>query len=253
MSSDRSGGRERRRSRSAHVVTRPVVPLNGSVRHSVWRRAAILFTACIALVVLASAQELHAALLQLLHVVEAAIERHPTIGVLLFVSVTALSAMLAFVSVAVVVPAAVLAWGEPMSLLLLWLGWTLGGICSYLIGKFLGRPAVRWLVTSRTLDSFEHRVRADAPFWLVLLLQLALPSEVLGYMLGIARYSFARYLLALALAELPYSFATVLLGTGFIEQRGVLILTMGLSIALLSIGGLYILRRVLHPVSTEFR
>jgi uncharacterized membrane protein YdjX (TVP38/TMEM64 family) len=218
--------------------------MDGFVHHNVGRRAAILFVACIALAALASAHELHTALLGLLHAAEAVIERHPTAGILLFVAVTALSAMLAFVSVAVVVPAAVLAWDEPMTLMLLWLGWILGGICSYAIGRFLGRPAVRWLTTKRTLSSFEHRVHANAPFWLVLLLQLALPSEVLGYMMGIARYSFARYLLALALAELPYSFATVLLGTGFLEHRGSLILAMGISIAMLSIGALYALRRV---------
>lgn len=225
--------------------------MNGSVRHSVLRRAAILFVVCLALATIASAQELHAALLHLLHAVEAAIERHPVVGVLLFVIVTALSAMLAFVSVAVLMPAALLVWGQPMSLMLLWLGWILGGICSYSIGKFLGRPAVRWLTTHRTLDSFEHRVRADMPFWLVLLLQLALPSEVLGYAMGLARYSFARYLLALAVAKLPYSFATVLLGAGFLENRSTLILILGVSIATLSLGALYALRRVLHSADTK--
>lgn len=55
-------------------------------------------------------------------------------------------------------------------------------------------------------------------FGSVLLFQLALPSEIPGYLLGLARYPLPRYLAALMLAELPYAVGTVLLGIGFVNR-----------------------------------
>lgn len=217
------------------------------MQYAGWRRAAALLGVCLALAALASSAELHQALLHLLRAVEGTIDRNPAAGMLVFVAVAAVSAMLAFVSVAIIVPAAVLAWGEPLSLLLLWIGWTLGGVFSYLLGRFIGRPAARWLGFDHLLQNLEHQVQRDAAFWFVLLLQLALPSEVLGYAMGAARYPLSRYLLVLSLAELPYSIATVALGAGFLEQRGGSIIMVGIGIAAVSLGALYGIRRKTRP------
>jgi uncharacterized membrane protein YdjX (TVP38/TMEM64 family) len=217
------------------------------IQHGVvWRRAIILLSLCIALAAIASSGDLHEALIHVLEAARREIDRHPTTGALLFVVLAAVSAMFTFVSIAIVVPAAVFAWGEPASLLLLWVGWILGGVGTYGIGRLLGRPAVRWLTTNQALYRFESRVQRDAPLWLVLLLQLALPSEIPGYVLGIARYPFIRYLLALSLAELPYTFATVYLGASFLQNRSGLVLVIGISIVLVSVVAFYLLRRVMQ-------
>jgi uncharacterized membrane protein YdjX (TVP38/TMEM64 family) len=112
---------------------------------------------------------------------------------------SALAAMLAFVSSWVLVPFAVFTWGAPVALLLLWTGWLLGGAAMYAIGRFLGRPAVWWLVRSDSLVRYEQRFARHMPFYIVLLVQLSLPSEIPGYLLGLVRYSFVRYLAAYAL------------------------------------------------------
>jgi len=212
---------------------------------AVWRRAAVLVGLCVGLAVFESAENLHEALLEVLAVAQTVVDRHPIAGTLLFVAFAAVSAMFTFVSIAVLVPAAVYVWGEPGSMALLWLGWILGGAATYGIGTWFGRPVVRWVTSNPALLRFEHRVQQNAPFWLILLLQLALPSEVPGYVLGLARYPFLRYLLALAIAELPYTVATVYLGTSFLERRRGVILGAGLAIALLSVVAFYLLRRVL--------
>lgn len=223
---------------------------------AVWRRAAILGLLCIVLAAVAASAGLHAALIDVLTVAQEVITRHPLLGPALFVVFAAITAMFAFVSTAVIVPAAVFTWGEPLSLLLLWVGWMLGGICTYGIGRFLGRPVIRWLSAGGTLHRFEKRIRRDAPFGLVLLFQLALPSEITGYVLGLVRYRFSRYLLALALAELPYTAATVYLGASFVERRSTAILVMGIALVTLSVAAFYILRRRLSaphapPGSTD--
>ncbi len=126
--------------------------------------------------------------------------------------------MIAFFSTAVLVPIAVVTWNEWATFGLLWLGWTLGGAVAYAVGRFLGRHVVATLSSGHAL-AYADRVSQAAPFGLVLLFQLGLPSEIPGYVLGMVRYRFAKYLLALVLAELPYAAATVFLGVSFLEGR----------------------------------
>jgi uncharacterized membrane protein YdjX (TVP38/TMEM64 family) len=212
-------------------------------RGIVWRRAIIITLLCIFLAVVASSDALHAALLQVLAASEDAIKHHPFVGVAVFVAFAAISAMLAFVSAAIIVPVAVFTWGAPLSMLLLWTGWILGGVCSYAIGRFLGRAVVDWLTTGALLRRFESRVQRNSPFGLILLFQLAVPSENPGYVLGLLCYSLPRYLLALAISELPYAAATVYVGESFVERRSVMVLGAGLALVVLSVGSFYLLRQ----------
>ena len=238
-----SCGNERMLRRMPHTTaSTPGADLSAEHR-LVWRRAAILAFACGVLAAVASSDVLHTALIDVLEAIEELIAQSPVIGASLFVVFAALSAMLAFVSIAFIVPVAVFTWGEPLSMLLLWIGWILGGSCSYGIGRFLGRAVVRWLMADAALHRLENRVQQGSPFGLVILFQLALPSEIPGYLLGLVRYSFPKYLLALGLAELPYTVATVYLGVNFVERRGGMVLGVGIAIVSLSVAAFYFLRR----------
>ena len=124
---------------------------------AVWRRAAFLAILCVALAAIAASDELHAALLDVLAASRDVIVDHPVLGALLFTLLAAVSAMFAFVSIAIVMPVAVYVWGEPLSMLLLWLGWILGGAVAYGIARYLGRPVVHWLTSDRALRRIERR------------------------------------------------------------------------------------------------
>ncbi|HEX5718003.1 MAG TPA: VTT domain-containing protein, partial [Thermoanaerobaculia bacterium] len=171
--------------------------------------------------------DLHEALVGVLDASSKLIAERPVLGAALFVVLSALSAMLAFMSSAVLVPVALYAWGKTVCAILLWLGWILGGAAAYNLGRWLGRPVVRWLLPTETLDRYEDRLSKETPFGLIVLLQLAMPSEVPGYLLGLVRYPFWRYLLALALVELPYAVGTVYLGASFLDRRLALLLALG--------------------------
>lgn len=212
---------------------------------AVWRRAAFLALLCIALAMLAASADVHRALLEVLDASREVIVARPVTGALLFVLLAAISAMFAFVSIAVVIPLAVYVWGNALSLALLWAGWILGGAIAYGIARYLGRPVVRWL-TDRALGRIERYLGPKTPFRLVLLLQIGLPSEIPGYVLGLVKYPFWKFLLALALAELPYTLATVYLGAGFVSAQSGLVLAVGFALAGLSIGAFYLLRRHLQ-------
>ena len=181
-------------------------------------RAALLVALVAGLIAIGRSDALHRELLDVLEASKQVIAQHPVGGPLAFLALSALSAMLGFVSSAVLVPAAVYAWGAPATMLLLWVGWTLGGATAYTLALSFGRPLLRWIVASQTLSRYQHLLDKRPAFTSVLLFQLALPSEIPGYLLGLARYPFVRYLAALMLAELPYAVGTVLLGLGFVER-----------------------------------
>lgn len=210
---------------------------------AVRRRAGIIALMAGIIALIAASDALHAALMGFLAAAEAIIRARPLLGVIVFLLLTAASAMLAFVSSAVLVPVGVYVWGKAVSLLLLWAGWILGGICAYAIGRHLGRPVIRSLARGSAFERYEHRISQHAPFGLVVLFQTALPSEVPGYLLGLVRYRFWSYLGALTLAEIPYAVATIYLGSSFLERQPVLLVATGASIVIFSGSALYVLHR----------
>lgn len=215
-------------------------------RGQVWRRAALLSLLCAILATLAASDAVHSELLDLLAAIQSVIAARPVLGAAVFVLAAAISAMFAFASAAAIVPVAVYAWGAPLSILLLWLGWVLGGACAYSLSRFLGRRVVQWLTANNgVLQRLETKVPHGTPLSLIVLFQLALPSEIPGYVLGLANYSWPRYLLSVSLAELPYAAATVYLGDSFVHGRGWVVLAYGLALICLSLGAFYALRNKL--------
>jgi uncharacterized membrane protein YdjX (TVP38/TMEM64 family) len=190
-------------------------------------RAIILVVMVAGLLVLALSPPVHRAVLQLFEAARAIIEGHPVLGAALFVALSALAAMLAFFSSAVLVPPAVYAWGPVVCAALLWAGWMLGGLASYGLAYHFGRRVLRWLAPGKSIAQYQQRIREEASFGFILLFQLALPSEIPGLVLGLAHFPLERYLLALAVAELPYAIGTTMLGASFVSRRFGLLLSLG--------------------------
>lgn len=207
--------------------------LRDAVAHH-WRRLLGALLMLVVAVGVVSSDQLHAAVTGIYAEAVHIIVVRPVTGTVLFVLLAAVSAMVAFFSSAVLVPAGVLAWGTPVTFVLLWAGWLLGGVVAYGIGRRYGRRVVLWLVREESMQRYERRIANNAPFAAVLLLQMALPSEVPGYLVGVLRYPFTRYLLALALAELPFALGAVLLGESFIQGDVLRLVALGLAGIVLS-------------------
>ena len=197
--------------------------------NQVRRRALVVIAVCVVVAVLVSVPALHEQLLRANAVVEGVMRRSQWLGAPLFLLLSALSAMLAFFSSALLVPAAVTTWGATITVVLLWIGWTVGGASAYGLSRAFGRPLVQKLASGGWLERVERRVGPDTPWHLVLMLQLAMPSEVPGYLMGLVRYRFVKYLAALMLAELPFAIGTVMVSTSVLESRGMVIVGFGLA------------------------
>ncbi len=171
------------------------------------------------------------------------IHRHQRLGLLIFVVLSALSAVAFFLSSTVVVPIAVYTWGKPTTMVLLWGSWLLGAVVSYWLGGHPGRRLVAWIVPGDRVQRYEKTISATASFPLVLLFQVAVPSEIPGLVLGALRYDFGKYMGARAIAEVPFAVGAVYLGDTLVRGQHAALLAIALAGVALSAAALYLLRR----------
>lgn len=136
-------------------------------------------------------------------------QTYPYLSILIFIGLSVLSAMFISFSSIWLVPAAVVLWSNPLTVLFLLSSWLIGAFFSYLIGRYGGYPIIRKFVSAKRVSYYEHLISERLGFWIIFLFRLTLPSEIPGYILGIARYPFAKYFLITFLAELPYAIYTV--------------------------------------------
>ena len=193
------------------------------------RRAAALLLIVLAVAAVAAADPLRRAVHSAIDVVEPIVQRHSVAGAAVFVALSALSAMVVFFSTAVITPIAVEAFGPRTTFFLLWLGWSLGGMTAYAIGRFFGRRVVTWFVDPKTVQEYESRARASVSFGHILLFQLAVPSEIPGYVLGLAGCRFRTFAAAMILGELPFAIGAVYLGESFLRGNSLLLLAIGIA------------------------
>ena len=196
-------------------------------RRNIQRNFIVVGLAILAAGLIAASDALHDGTGEIIAWMQVTISQAPLLGIIGFVLLAMISAMIAFFSSAVLAPVAILAWGKPATLALLWLGWLLGGIASFCIGRFLGRSVAATLIGETKIAAWEGFVNQRTRFLHILLFQAAVPSEIPGYLLGILHYRFLLYLIALAITELPYAIAVVYLGDSFLEGESSILMVAG--------------------------
>ena len=204
------------------------VPMN--VRQQFRRNLAIVGLLTVVVGLIAASDTLHDFTSAAVVWAEDMLSRSPAVGMAVFVLFAMGSAMLAFFSSAVLVPIAIYAWGSGTTFALLWLGWLLGGIVAFTIGRHLGRSVAAMVVGDELIDYWTHKVGKRTRFRTILLFQAVVPSEIPGYVLGILHYRFSLYLTALAITELPYAIGTVYLGESFLDGDSTVFLVLGIGV-----------------------
>ena len=165
----------------------------------------------------------------------------PIMGAVVFFLFSAVSAMLAFTSSAVLVPPANLVWGRGVTFFLLWGGWVAGAIAAFGVGK-LARPLLVRLGYQKTLEGYQQFVSKRMRFWQVVLFCIAVPSEIPGYLFGSLHYPFLRFLAAIAIAESIYAIGLIVAGDSLVSARPLrLLVTVGVMI-IIAAGAGWLLR-----------
>jgi uncharacterized membrane protein YdjX (TVP38/TMEM64 family) len=199
-----------------------------ALRRNLQRHLLIVGLLIVVAGLIAASDTLHVRTEAIIFWTENLIAQAPLLGMLVFLLLAMLSAMVAFFSSALLAPIAVCAWGKAGCFALLWGGWFLGGIASYCIGRFLGRSVASAIIGDERIATWENQVSEHTRFIHVLFFQAVVPSEIPGYVLGILRYRFLFYLAALGITELPYAAATVYLGESFLKGESAVFILVGI-------------------------
>jgi uncharacterized membrane protein YdjX (TVP38/TMEM64 family) len=190
------------------------------------RRLVVVVVAVLLAALLAASGEIHRQIVSLLALAEPVFAAHPVWGAVIFTGLSALGAILVFVSSWLLVPIGVQAWGPVWCFVLLWAGWFLGGLVTYSVGRHFGRPMVRRLLPEPIITRYEGRIPAGGRFLPALLVTVSVPSDIAGYFFGLVRYPAGVYLSALAVGEIPYGLGAVLLTDAFLQRRLSLLLIL---------------------------
>lgn len=144
-------------------------------------------------------------------------EIHNLLGILAFAGLSALSVLLGpFTSIALVPWAAVI-WGPAKTTLLLFGGWLVGNTLAYLIGRFLGYPLIAKILGQKKLDLWIGNLSDKLNFGHYLLFRLGTPSET-GYVFGLLKYNFKKYMLITVISEGPFAVLAVFAGDAFAKS-----------------------------------
>jgi uncharacterized membrane protein YdjX (TVP38/TMEM64 family) len=215
-----------------------------------YRRLLVLASVLAVVVAAASSDTIHDAIVGILEISRGLIETYPRGGMVLFLVLSALSAMLTFFSSSALVPIGVFAWGPERTALLLFVGGAIGGIGGYWLSRTLGRRIVGALFAAAPIARYEEYFQRHARWRTVLLFRFALQSELPSYVLGLVRYPFRRYLPIILLAEIPYVLLVVYLGESFLERNTLLFGTVLAGALILSLVAWRALQSEMHASET---
>jgi uncharacterized membrane protein YdjX (TVP38/TMEM64 family) len=168
----------------------------------------LAFTVIIALIIYASAS-LQNTVINSVNSLGDYFRENRILGGLIFFGISVIAVLISPFSSLPLIPSAVLAWGSFLTFFLLFIGWIIGGIATYLAGSYSRDKIIKHFFSLEKIEYYKKRISARSQFWLVFLFRLAIPSEIAGYTLGIIRYQFGKYLLATFLAELPFALFVV--------------------------------------------
>lgn len=158
---------------------------------------------------------------------------HKVLGMVIFVGMGILSAMISPFSSAPLIPIAVIIWGNFLTFILLALGWLVGAIITYYIGYFAGYFLLKDVIPYKKIKYYQQRFPPRAQFWLVLMFRFSMPAEIPGYTLGIIRYDFGKYFLATVISEVPFALISVYASKAFLVRDSILFFVLTGSIFVL--------------------
>lgn len=154
------------------------------------------------------------------------VELHPIASIFIFLILSILSAVSVFFTSIITIPLAVFAWGELFTIALLMTGWFIGALILYGMGRFLGRQVVEYFVSVTKINKYGSLISREMQMFDIVLIKLALPSEVPSFFLGIVRYPFLKYMVVVIISELPFAVWAVYLSSTFVEDNRILFIAM---------------------------
>jgi uncharacterized membrane protein YdjX (TVP38/TMEM64 family) len=127
-----------------------------------------------------------------------------------------------------------------------YVGWVLGAIAAFLIGRHYGQAFVSRYVNMEPFQKYERYFGDEANLFLIITLRMVVPVDILSYVIGIfSGISFKIYTIATMIGVFWFSFAFAYLGDSLFEKNYVLLLGLGVaSMVILFTSWWYVRKRI---------
>ena len=140
------------------------------------------------------------------------IDQHAVQGVVVYIFLNVLDAVVAPGATLPLIPIAARVWGRVPAALVTTAGWTAGSLVAFYIARRWGSPIVKRLTSMERVKRLRRYVPRH-PFWSVVLLRMIGPMDVISYVLGLfSDMSWSTYALATALGLTPSAFILTYIG-----------------------------------------
>jgi len=112
------------------------------------------------------------------------IDHHTVQGIVVYVILNVLDAVIVPGATLPLIPIAARAWGRIPAALVTTIGWTAGSLVAFYIARRWGSPLVKKLTSMERVKRLRPYV-PKRPFWSVVILRMIVPMDVISYVLGL--------------------------------------------------------------------
>ena len=166
------------------------------------------------------------------------------VGELSYIGIMMLSIVFAPLGTGFLLPVAANSYGPFLAAIYSITGWTLGSVIAFWIAKTFRKKVFKHQGFVKRIQEYEQTIPKYQFYGLVILLRIALPVDLVSYVLGFARtMSYLAFLLTTVIGVTPLTFMFTYAATATIWiQIGVSIFAMGLFAG----GSYFVYRRYVH-------
>jgi len=135
-------------------------------------------------------------------------------GILIYIFIIIIAMVVAPISSIPLIPIMSNIWGWKITGFISVVGWTVGSIVVFWLCRRYGVKIIGRLVSLRSIESFERKIPEDRIFYMVLLLRMVIPVDILSYVLGLfSKIRFWPYVVATFIGIIPPAFLLAYLGS----------------------------------------
>ncbi len=135
-------------------------------------------------------------------------------GMLAYILILVIATVIAPVSAMPLLPLASNIWGWFLAALLSIAGWTLGAIIAFALARKYGAPLVKRFISLDKIAKWENKIPKENIFWSIVFLRMAIPVDILSYVLGLfSHIRFRTYAIATLIGVSPFAFVFAFLGS----------------------------------------
>lgn len=135
------------------------------------------------------------------------------ISMVIYVLILVFATVVAPVNVFPLLPVASSVWGWFVTGLLSITGWTIGAVIAFILARNYGVPLITKFISLEDIAKYEKLIPEENIFWSIVFLRMAVPVDILSYVLGLFSHIKIRtYLFASIIGVAPLAFIFAYIG-----------------------------------------